>query len=86
MPEAFSLDAQRARLTDLKAQRDAIQKKSAPLRAKRDAYVNTAMQKERAMNDEIRTVEDGLFDLVQEIAFLTRALGSNVTPPAAAES
>ena len=67
-------DTLKARFKAACSERDAILKKSEPLRAKRDAAMVKAQAAYDAATDQIKATEDGLFDLQVEIATLSRAL------------
>jgi predicted nucleic acid-binding Zn-ribbon protein len=78
---AFSKEAQQKRLDEVTAKVAKIREKSDPLRLKRDKHVQAARKREDEMNAEIKRVEKDLFDLEQERAFLSRALGARVLTP-----
>lgn len=84
-PAAFSKETARARLAALREQQAAIRAVADPIRAERDAWWAEAGPKERAYHDAILKAETGLFDVEQEIAFLTRGLGAPPEPAAPAE-
>lgn len=71
----------RARFAELSTQRETIVAAAAPLREKRDALVNKAREDEKAINAEIRKAEAGLFELDQERAMISRALGGKTSDP-----
>lgn len=72
----------------LTEQRDAIVKKSDPLRARRDKLVNDHRERETAINDEIRAAEEGLAQIDQRRARLVRMLGgkTSIVEPSADEA
>lgn len=75
----FSPETLRARFHELTAQHDEIRAKSDPLRAKRDALSQKHALEEKALNDRIKEVEAGLFEIEQERAALARALGGKTS-------
>jgi uncharacterized coiled-coil DUF342 family protein len=79
----YNPEAMRARFAELQAQAEAIRAKSGPLREKRDALVNEAGEKERALNEKIAEAEAGLFEIDNEIALISRALGGKTGEPEA---
>jgi predicted nucleic acid-binding Zn-ribbon protein len=81
----MSDDDARKLFQDLTAQRDAIVKKSEPLRAKRDKLVNDHREREQAINEEIRATEDGLATIDQKRARIVRMLGGKTAEPATGE-
>lgn len=66
----FDKVALKARFDELVAQRDAIRASSAPLRASRDAIEAEARAKTDRLDAQIRTAEDGLVAIKQELSFL----------------
>lgn len=75
---ANTQDLLRKRFREACAERDTIHAKSAPLRDKRDAIMAKARDLEKTadpLNEQIRKAESGLFDLHNEIATISRALG-----------
>lgn len=75
----ISDDEARKLFADLTSKRDAILKKSAPLRAKRDKFANEAREKELAMNKEISKAEEGLGDIDRQRSRLVRMLGGKTS-------
>ncbi len=75
MPSMFDKDSMIKRFHELGAKREAIKAASNPLRAKRDAYAAESDATLRAMDDQIREAERGLFEIEQERAIIARALG-----------
>lgn len=71
----YSPDVMRARFRELGQKRSQMLAESAPLRARRDKLLNDAKAKARALDAEIAKAEAGLFDLDQERALISRALG-----------
>lgn len=69
----------RARFAELQGEIAAIEAKSAPLRVKRDVHVQKARKVEDDMNADIRKAEKGLYEMKQELAMLSRALGGKTT-------
>jgi hypothetical protein len=67
-------DTLKARFKAACSERDAILKKSEPLRSKRDAAMRKAQAAYDEATDQIKATESGLFDLQVEIATLSRAL------------
>lgn len=68
----------RRKFSELCAQRDAILAKSIPLREQRDGIVAkaaVAAAKADAVTGQIKEIEAPLFDLHNEIATISRALG-----------
>jgi uncharacterized coiled-coil DUF342 family protein len=78
MAELTFKEKQQKRRDEVEARVAAIRAKSDPLREKRDAFVQKARAREDEMNAEIKKVEKNLFELEQERAFLSRALGAKV--------
>ena len=68
-------DNLRTRFAELGEQRDDILAASGPLRDQRDAVARDAQEKMAALDGRIRAAEDGLFDIDQERALISRALG-----------
>ena len=75
----ISDDEARKLFADLTSKRDAILKKSAPLRTKRDKFANEARAKELAMNAEIKKVEEGLVDIDRQRSRIVRLLGGKTS-------
>lgn len=65
----------RTRFAELGEQRDAILASSGPVREQRDAIAHDAQEKMAALDARIRAAEDGLFDIDQARALISRALG-----------
>lgn len=70
----FNPDNMRTRFRELGEQRAAILAKSEPKREKRDGIVSKARDQEAALNAEIREIEEGLFEIDNERAMISRAL------------
>ena len=77
----FSISNMQARFHELKAQVEAIEAVSAPLREARDAHVNAARETENAMNAEIKAAEADLPALKDEMVFLAKGLGGKTGQP-----
>jgi len=60
----------KARFYELAAKRDVIRASSAPLRASRDVIEAEARAKTDRLDAQIRTAEDGLVAIKQELSFL----------------
>lgn len=71
----FDPDTLRKRFHELNARRDAILAVAMPLRAARDAFSAEADAKLAAMKADILKAEAGLFEIDQERAVISRALG-----------
>lgn len=69
-----SNEEMKARFHDLGKEVAAIEAKSGPLRAERDKLVNENALKIKAMDEKIKKVEDGLFDIKMERGNLVRLL------------
>jgi uncharacterized coiled-coil DUF342 family protein len=70
----FDIAAAKARFHELRAQRDSIRDKSAPLRAERDRIEADIRARLAKLDEEIRVVEVPLAPVKEEMAFLCRAL------------
>lgn len=68
-------DNLRARFTELGEQRADILAASGPLRDQRDDIARNAQASMAALDARIHAAEDGLFDIDQERALISRALG-----------
>jgi hypothetical protein len=68
-------DGLRARFADLSSQRDAKLAASGPLRDQRDTLIRTNVAQVAALDTQITAAEDGLGDISQEMALISRALG-----------
>lgn len=76
-------EAARARFHNLVGKRDSIRAVSGPLRDKRDALVQKARAEEDALNAQIKSAEDGLYEIDQEIGEIVTLLdGKTGEPPA----
>lgn len=75
--------ALRARFAILAADRAAIIAASTPLREERDEIARDAAERIAPLDDQIRDVEAGLFELDQEAALISRALGGRTGNPVA---
>lgn len=71
----YDPDTMRRRFHELGAKREQILAVSTPLRDARDAFSAEVDAKLAAMKAEIAKAESGLFDLEQERAVISRALG-----------
>lgn len=71
----FDPASARSRFHDLKTQRDSIRERSAPLRAERDRLEAEYRDRIELIDAEIRTIEQELPPVKDEMAFLCRALG-----------
>jgi uncharacterized coiled-coil DUF342 family protein len=73
----------RARFAEACAERDAIAAQAAPLREQRDAIlavVQTLAAEADPLTAQIKQLEQPLFDLHNEIAAISRALGGRTAP------
>jgi uncharacterized coiled-coil DUF342 family protein len=68
-------DLMKAKLAELIAQRDAIWAKSNPLRQKRKELTIKSREEENKIIAEYLKIEEGLFELTNEIGRLAKALG-----------
>ena len=68
-------DNLRTRFAELGEQRSEILAASGPLRDQRDAIAREAQASMAALDAKIRAAEDGLFDIDQQRALISRALG-----------
>lgn len=68
-------DNLRTRFAELGEQREDILAISGPLREQRDVIAGKAQVSMAALDERIRAAEDGLFDIDQERALISRALG-----------
>lgn len=75
MAGKFTRQAMQVRLDEIRAEIEAIEAKSAPLRVRRDAMARAARAAEDRANTGIREAEQGLFDLKTEFGMIARALG-----------
>jgi hypothetical protein len=78
----LSPEALRARFADLCDQRQAKLDASGPLRDQRDTLIRTSSVQVAALDAQIATAEDGLGDIAQEMAMISRALGGRTGDPA----
>ncbi len=69
-----SADEMRDRFAYLQEQINAIEKKSSPLRLKRDALVNKHAEEIRALEADYKKIEEPLFDMKMELGNLVRLL------------
>lgn len=72
----FTEEALRARQAEVKAEIAEIEAVTGPMRAERDALVQEAEIKRRAMDEKLKEAEAPLFDLKREQAMIARALGA----------
>jgi uncharacterized coiled-coil DUF342 family protein len=70
----FNIASAQARFHELKAQRDSIRDKAAPLRAERDKIEAEMRARLAKIDEEIRAIEAPLTPVKEEMAFLCRAL------------
>lgn len=79
----FSPDNMRKRFHELGAKRESILARTMPLRAQRDAIVQAAESKAKALADQFKQIEkdEGLYDLDMERGMLARALGGKTGNP-----
>jgi uncharacterized coiled-coil DUF342 family protein len=70
----FNIASAQARFHELKAQRDSIRDKAAPLRAERDKIEAEMRARLAKIDEEIRAIESPLTPVKEEMAFLCRAL------------
>jgi len=78
LPSRYEMEA---RFWELSKRRDSIREKADPVRAKRDKLAQKHQKEIEKANAEVKAVEKGLFDIDQEIAMISRALGGKITPP-----
>jgi septal ring factor EnvC (AmiA/AmiB activator) len=74
----FSPDALRARFHDLTAEKAALEKEIAPLQKRRDglaAKMATIEEDIRPVNEQLKEARAPLYQIDNELAMLTRALG-----------
>jgi hypothetical protein len=77
-----STDEMRARFDDLTGQREAILATSGPLRQQlSDGWESLSRTDETALRAQIATAEDGLYEIDQERAALSRALAGKTSAP-----
>lgn len=76
----FNPDAMRKRFAELGQAREVIEAQATPLRAKRDELIAAHHREMRILNDEIRRVEAGLFDIDMERGIIVRALNGKTGP------
>jgi hypothetical protein len=77
----FSPETLRSRFAELTADRDAKLAVSGPLRDQRDTLVRDHALQVAALDAQIADTEAGLFDLDQERAMISRALGGKTGEP-----
>jgi hypothetical protein len=77
------LDAIRQRFHELGIARDDKLAKSIPLREHRDQIANEMARRVNELNEQIGAIEEGLFEIDQERAALSRALGGQTGEPVA---
>jgi uncharacterized coiled-coil DUF342 family protein len=70
----FNIASAQARFHELRAQRDLIRDRSAPLRAERDKIEAEMRERLAKLDEEIRAAEGPLTPVKEEMAFLCRAL------------
>jgi predicted nucleic acid-binding Zn-ribbon protein len=70
----FNIASAQARFHELRAVRDAIRDKAAPLRAERDRIEGDMRAQIAKLDEEIRAIEEPLHPVKEEMAFLCRAL------------
>ena len=78
MSAKFTKENLIARRDELAAEIKAIEEISGPKREARDKLVRESDEAIKALNDEIRKIEVGLFDLKNEAGTIARALGGRV--------
>jgi chromosome segregation ATPase len=71
---SFNIASAQARFHELRAVRDSIRDKAAPLRAERDRIEGEMRARLAKLDEEIRAVEEPLTPVKEEMAFLCRAL------------
>ena len=71
----------RARFRELTERSEAIRAASAPQRAALDKHVNDAAEKTRELTEAVQKTEKGLFNIEQERALISRALGGKTSEP-----
>ena len=79
----FDRESMSARFWELEDKKAAIEVKTNPLRAKRDAIISEiapALNEERAIGKQIKAIEAemGLVEIDQERAFISRGLGGKI--------
>jgi uncharacterized coiled-coil DUF342 family protein len=70
----FNIASAQARFHELRATRDSIRDKSAPLRAERDRIEAEMRAQIAKIDEEIKAIESPLPPVKEEMAFLCRAL------------
>jgi hypothetical protein len=70
----FNIASAQARFHELRAVRDGIRDKAAPLRAERDRIEAEMRARLAKLDEDIRAVEEPLAPVKEEMAFLCRAL------------
>jgi hypothetical protein len=76
----------RVRFKQLQAEIEAIEKKTAPMRAKYDKFVNESDAKAKSMAAEYLKIEEPLVALKNEFGTIARALGGRTGDPAETEA
>lgn len=71
----------RARFAELGEQREAMLAASGPLRDRRDTLAREAQEQIAALDSQIRTAEEGLFQIDQDRGMIARALGGKTGEP-----
>lgn len=73
----------RSRFKELQTEIEKIEGKAAPLREKRDRFVNESDAKAKAMAADYLKIEEPLVDLKNELGLISRALGGRTSDPVA---
>lgn len=71
----------RMRFHELRRRIGEVEAVSTPIRQQRDELLASVRDQELALNEQIRAAEDGLFDMKQEMAMISRALGGQTGHP-----
>lgn len=77
---SFHPENMRKRFREVAAAKAAIHAASDPIRVERDALVAAHEATRKALDVRLKKAEDGLFELDQELAMLSRALGGKTGP------
>jgi hypothetical protein len=81
-----SPESMRKRFHELNREIAVIEKKTAPMREKRDKFVNEQDAKAKAMAAEYLKIEEPLVALKNELGLISRALGGRTGDPAEHEA
>jgi len=81
MADPITQDGLRTRFHELGAQRTQILDASIPLREQRDAYQQEADAQIKLMNEQIKSMEMGLYEIDRERGLIAKALGGKTGEP-----